>query len=69
MDVYHSSMLGCSHFASPDHLVVHCWVHSTLFHPDPINPIEPNIYYYTKLFEAVVGYTPWVFLVPNLWLS
>ena len=30
---------------------------------------RPNIYDYTKFFEGVVGYTPFVFLAPDLWLQ
>ena len=39
--------LTWTYFTSPDYLVVQCWVHATSFHPDMINPTEPNIYCYT----------------------
>ena len=47
-----------SNFANPDYLVVYCWVNASFLHSNMINPTEPSIYYYTKLFEGVVRYTP-----------
>ena len=58
IDAQWSIDLGQIYFARPDCLSVQCWVHSTFFHSNIINPTEPNIYHYTKLFGIVVGYTP-----------
>ena len=65
----HNDLLG-GHGAislSPDYLVVQCWVYSTFFYPDTINPTGLHVYCYAKFFEGIVGYNsmgiPWTQLM------
>ena len=43
-----------TYFDSPDYLIVQCWVHSTFFHPDTINPMGHHVYHYTMFFAGKV---------------
>ena len=56
MDMQWSVGLRWCYFVSPDYVVVQCWVHSTFFHPDTINPMGLPIYCYTMFLEGIVGY-------------
>ena len=57
-DAQWSIRLGCTYFTSPDYLAIHCWVYSTLFHPDTINPKGPHVHHYTNFFQGIVDYDP-----------
>ena len=49
MDAYHSYMLGCSYFTSPDYLVVKAWFRAPILSPSFTVLTGINVCVYVKL--------------------